>query len=101
MAMPQLHKATRTKASTKMVTTTRRTSSQEPQRRTLSTDMRRRRVKTANKARKVKKANLRRNTSQRRRLTIKKPKKLTHQPRLRPQPKPSISPLLNEKDLRS
>jgi len=66
-------------------TTTRKTTSKEPQRRTLSTDMRRKRVKMASKARKERSHNLRRSMSpSKRRLT--KPQKLKKlKQRMRPQ----------------
>jgi hypothetical protein len=81
-------------------TTTRKTTSREPQRRTLSTDMRRKRVKMVNKARKERNLNLRRSMSpSKRRLT--KPQKLRKlKQRTRPQNQ-SKTLLLNEKEIRS
>jgi hypothetical protein len=81
-------------------TTTRKTTSREPQRRTLSTDMRRKRVKMVNKARKERNLNLRRSMSpSKRRLT--KPQKLRKlKQRMRPQNQ-SKTLLLNEKEIRS
>lgn len=81
-------------------TTTRKTTSREPQRRTLSTDMRRKRVKMVNKARKERNLNLRRSMSpSKRRLT--KPQKLRKlKQRMRPQSQ-SKTLLLNEKEIRS
>ena len=97
MEMLQLHKATKTKASTRIrVTATRTTSSPELQRRALSTDMKRRKAKTLIQrlARKVTRTNLSRRSMWPSKSPILQARRPNNHQKLKNQPRPKLLPKL-------